>query len=540
MEYKKCSSVYGACALIVISLSGCGSSSESGSSPVTDKPGVVVPPVAVEPPSVEPPPVEPPVVEPPPVVKPVPEMTALHQQVEHYIDNTTQWFTDQQLDCTVEVEQRHALCEPVLVKFSDGHFSQQRVDSKQTILVLDTGMALQSVLRYRSRIRATYRYDAQTQRFVEGDPSIAISGVGKKLLSELDQFTFTAPEQTEPRPGFVPAAWLADLAKIYTSKVPDDAVDYESQVPHVSHGTMVLGYLAEHNPKAEFVLLDTGQFLPFALHKDLVCDKAVNALLAKMQTAADSLTSDVIQQHGVEFINFSGGYTQGHVRNIFNKHCEGQLTEQEGKALLLAAKPIYDAMFAAPNTLGVQSGIRKIKGANEHSHALDALSYPHRTTVYTYTSAQQDTPLDISGQANWRSVLNDYAEQFEGHDFIDLFVNFGIGGWLNPEANNSTPKMQSDVFGMRYAPERELHASWAAPVVTSYAVYIQSVQRQQDENWAFSPAFIKAQMMPSLCPAKPDDTDKIKAYVRQSEACRIQDPLKFRADELNRLKYLDF
>ncbi|MBQ4847587.1 hypothetical protein [Pseudoalteromonas sp. MMG005] len=521
-----------------IFLFGCGSSSDNElpQPPVAELPDPVVPPTDPVVPPTDPvvPPTDPVVPPEPEPVDPMISLQALKTQSEGYISDKKQWFSDEAVDCNVGITEQHELCTVESISFSNGSFDEVRTDNKQTIMVLDAGMEFQAILRYRSRIKAYLKYDVQNKAFIESNPSIKVTKVGQQLMSQLDTFTFEDPNQNGAMvPGFIPAKWLEELAKVYTEKVPSDIFDPDTNMIYATHGTMVLGYLAEHIPKAEFVLVDTASFLPFLQHSDLMCNKDSNALLSYMQSAADSLKANAIDKYGVNFVNFSGGYTQDHVTNAFNNKCEGTLQSGEATSLLLAVKPVYDVMFSSTDVLGIQAGIR---GVDEVSSVLDTVAYDNRVRVASYTTVEQDSPLDNDGKVQWRDVFNNFKQHFGGHEHIDLYINFGIKGF-NSDVTNSTPKMISDVFGMRYASEWELHSSWAAPVATAYAVYQQSKLISEDEQWQFQPSDIIRNMIPLACMKKDDDVADVLNFIRDNGACRIQDPLKFKGDELNRLGF---
>ena len=137
-------------------------------------------------------------------------------------------------------------------------------------------------IRYRSRVKAIYRYDPTQHKFVSHNPGVSLSRTGKKILTELDQFELVLPNGSAV-PAFVPAAWLGDIAVVYREIVPDDNKDYLTGFPHSGHGTSVFNYLAEHNPKAEFVVIDTASFRPFAQHNMQVCSKDYAGFTAVME-----------------------------------------------------------------------------------------------------------------------------------------------------------------------------------------------------------------------------------------------------------------
>ncbi|MCF6438818.1 hypothetical protein L1077_05160 [Pseudoalteromonas luteoviolacea] len=452
---------------------------------------------------------------------------------DQYVADTVAWIQSENIQCAGEAP--HAMCETSVVKFSDGAFDQNRTDPRQTILVLDSAMDLHTVLRYRSRIKAHLEFDPQTNTFVEGDPEVAISKLGKKLLTELD--TFKDPETQGP--AFLASAWLRNLAVAYGSAAPGDTKDHITQQPHFSHGSKVLGYLTQHNPNAEFVVIDTATFLPYLQHQEAVCNKDSQTFKSYMQTAADSLTQDVIEQYGVEYINFSGGYNRYHVKQAWQRNeCSGNLSNYAASNMLLAMKPYYDAMFEAPGVLGFQAAVIN---ADNKDDALDVIDYPNRIRVQPYTSENVDTDVSPTGESGWQKVFKDFSNEFSGHDHIDMYVNFGYGR-TNFFNQNSTPKMTSDVFGMQYAADWALlSSSWSTPVAVSYAIHEQAKLYDETFQVGFAPALLKDQILPKTC----NDADGywyvygISAFMWKGDyMCRIQDPLKYRADQLNTLGYL--
>lgn len=458
---------------------------------------------------------------------------------QQYISDSINWMTEQNIACDL-AEQSHPMCDSVTVYFNDGNYDPQRTKSQQTILVLDYGMDLQTVLRYRSRVIATYKYDHQSQSFVADNPSVTISKLGKKLLTELDGFTYLNGETGYTESGFLPAAWLGELAAKYVSIAKHDKYDHITGKPHFSHGTKVFGYLAQHNPDAEFVIVDTESFSPFINHKDAFCSRDIEALHSKMQRAANSLRADVIEQHGVEYINYSGGFERTDVRNAWSSSsCNGQLSNSTATEFVKSIKPIYDVLFNTHGVLGLHAGAI---GASSSENPLDVTEYPNRVRVMSYTTGPVDTNITATGDLNWQQVFVDHTSEFSGDKYIDLFVNFGYGRsdfW----EQNSTPKMASDVYGMRYGADWEFpSSSWATPIATSYAIATQTqLELDRQITW-FDPALLKQTLLPNQC----FDNGgyfinfKLSQFIRDGEGvCRIQDPLKHRIDELNRQQYLN-
>ncbi|WP_125779512.1 hypothetical protein [Pseudoalteromonas rubra] len=453
---------------------------------------------------------------------------------DHYVLDRVSLIENEGVQCGVDAS--HSFCDTVTVKFSDGAYQRERTDQRQTVLVLDSGMNLHSVLRYRSRIRAHLVYDPQSNTFVESDPEVAISRLGQKLLSELD--TFVDPNTQQP--AFLPSAWLRDLALAYGRAAPGDMQDHRTQISHFSHGSKVLGYLTQHNPDAEFVLIDTASFLPFLQHKDVICRQDNATLSDYMKVAAGSLQQDVIERYEVEYVNYSGGFTRSHVHHAWNSNgCEGSLSNAQAKSLLNTLDPVYQQLFDSPNVLGIQAGKRHAASGED---ALDVKDYANRIRVQPYTTEAVNTDISHTGETGWEAVYKDFKAEFAGHDHIDMYVNFGYGR-VNYFNQNSTPKMTSDVFGMQYAADWALLASsWAAPIVTSLAIDTQTKLYNETLGAAFDPAKLKTKLLPDRCGSAAREYRQVSGigeFIRAGDnTCRIQDPLKNRADQLNSQGYL--
>lgn len=453
---------------------------------------------------------------------------------DKYVSQTVDWINQQGINCG---QNQHPMCETISVSFNEGRYDPNRVDHRQTILILDSGMELSSVLRYRSRIKAHYSYDPSSKSFIQSNPSVAISQLGKKLLSELDGFYYLDPRTQRDQPGFLASAWLRDLALAYGSAAPSDNFDHITGVAHFSHGSKVIGYLAQHNPLAEFVLVDTATFLPLLQHNQLVCQKNNRELKDYMQQAASSLRN-ILNNNGVEYINFSGGFTRSHVHQAWQRNgCSETLSNNRATKLLRSLEPIYDVLFNSPNILGVHSGKRD---TNNSEDALDVTDYVNRIRAYPYTTETVNTQISDNGQFGWQRVFNDFRGEFQGGQSIDMYVNFGYGR-ANFSNRNQTPKMTSDVFGMQYAPDWALlSSSWAAPIVTSYAINTQNKIYQNNPSASFNAVELKNKLLSFSCfNADNFFSFDLDGFIREGEGmCRIHDPLKNRSDELNRLGYL--
>ncbi|KZN52995.1 hypothetical protein [Pseudoalteromonas luteoviolacea] len=478
---------------------------------------------------------------PPSDLEPLELLELIETQSKQYVLDSVRWIEEQQIDCT-EQAQAHEMCDVQRVSFSDGQFEQSRTKQTQTILVLDYGMDFHSVLRYRSRVKSTYKYNPQSNSFVIDDPYIHTSKLGVKLLGEVNRFSITDERFTQPQPTFVPAAWLTELSNKYRAVVPQDRYDRETNQAIYSHGVQVFGYLAQHNPQAEFVVIDTSTFTPFLNYKDALCNNDLATFSANMRTAASSLTAEVIEQYGVEFINYSGGFTLESVEQALLQHgCQDALNAEQRNQFYMAIKPVYDALFDAPNTLAFHAGN---EFAAQSGDALDLIDYPNRIRVSYYSTKDKDTDLAPYGQSGWEKVFVDHQAYFNGSSSIDLFINLGysplVGG--AEQVTNSTPKMSPNTIGMSYVVDwNHYSSSWTTPVATSYAIHEQEKIAASSGDDLLDPQRLKSKLLAYDCLSATEHVDHegLLAFIASSNGlCKIQDPLRHKADELNRMGYL--
>ncbi|PAY01792.1 hypothetical protein CKO50_08560 [Pseudoalteromonas sp. HM-SA03] len=499
-------------------VSGCGGGSDSND-PIPDP--------------IKPPP-DPVIVEPDPSVF----MDVIEQQGKQYVSDAIEVIISQDINCT-DTTATHEMCDIVNVKFNDGVFDQSRTKSSQTLLVLDYGMDFHTALRYRSRVKAAFKYDPQSKTFIADNPEVNLSKLGVKLLTEVNQFTFTDEKFDSPQPAFLPAAWLSDLAIKYRAVVPDDKADRVTKRNFNSHGTKVFGYLAQHNPETEFVAIDTESFSPFIQHKNALCARDIGEFSSYMTSAASSLTADIIEANEVEFINYSGGFTQQDVYIAWEQNqCTGELSNEKAAEFLYALKPVYEALFNSPRALAFHAGNTDAVTSKDE---LDLMPFSNRVRVYQYSTSAKNTTIQPFGKSEWQQVYVEQPDSFVGNESIDLYINVGYDPY-DSTAKNSTPKMEPDVLGMRYGVEQALYgSSWTTPIATSYAINEQVKLATETGVSTFDPQVLKTRLLPDSCNDSGgyQGNETLAKFIEQGQGmCRIQDPLRHRADELNRIGYL--
>lgn len=287
---------------------------------------------------------------PPPVTGPVEiDIPALRRQVEAFV--AEQKPRIEAVDC------RHSQagpCEPVQdIRFSQGQARPEKLRADQTILLIDGGIGHAATLRYRSRMLGYYRVSEATGLVEPHDPVIAQTPRwGAELLRAIDGFQYRDAAGRQ-RPSYVPAAWLSPLGPLMAGHRDFAMGD------RIAHGNMVLSQLVEANPQAGFVVLDP---IPIntvmRAHKASVCAKDWAALEQGVQRMVQSLNT-VLQRHGVDYVNLSGGLDTSNLPDSWAAlACGGTLEAAEAQALIMAFRPLYAALFENPGMLSVQASRR--------------------------------------------------------------------------------------------------------------------------------------------------------------------------------------
>ncbi|WDE10550.1 hypothetical protein [Thalassomonas haliotis] len=421
-------------------------------------------------------------------------------------------------------------CNDVTVKFSDGEFDATKLDDKQTILIMDTHLEFSSVLRYRSRIKAALRQmesGSYEKNHINGyDPSFTVPKVVRDTLKEIDLFT-NDNNETE----FVPALWLKELYSTFQT-----VYSYDNYYQYIGHGNTPLLYLLEHNPKAELVIAPFPDF--FGKRADLFCfpqsteagqtSTNLQRLNAVVTEAADNFKREMITGLGIDYINFSGGYTLETLQTDWQNQCNNALPDHNTqKALLDTMRPFYQVLFNSDGVFAFQATDVNMDADN---NALDIdTSFVNRMLVGDFTTLASNLPDD--------GVIVDTPPSLESNrsnskKWIDVFVNFGIG-LSRPFPYNESPVMETDPLGLDSYPITSMQPSWAAPVALSRAIHIKNTEFP-GEDLSYVIDDIKEKMIPADCYYSWSDW----RWREYRGSCKMQDPLKHRQHEVYRLNYL--
>jgi hypothetical protein len=408
------------------------------------------------------------------------------------------------------------------LRFSQGQALPARLRADQTILLIDSGVAHAATLRYRARMLGYYRVSDRTGLVEPHDPVIpATPRWGAELLRALDGFHYR-DAAGQQRPAHVPAAWLSELQPLLRG--PRDF----AMLDRVAHGNMVLAQLVEASPQAGFVVLDP---MPFdallRAHRAAVCAKDWAALEQGVQRMAQSLRT-VMQAHGVDYVNLSGGLDSSNLPDSWAPlACNGALTAADAQGLMLAFRPLYATLFDAPDALGVQAAGVALTAA---SHPLETMPMSHRVLVSFFHPGATQLPADGITGAQRPAVLEPNADD---RRWVDVFLSTGMQDGNFPPVVNTAPPLTTDaVYGLDLRPLSHATTSWSAPQAVNRLIHL------------------KRQLAPDMAPELPLDAalmQRMKSALTppgctwaadDGGRCKLQDPAWHRQQEQFRQGWL--
>ncbi|MCX2861527.1 hypothetical protein OOZ63_06700 [Paucibacter sp. PLA-PC-4] len=467
-----------------------------------------------EPPSPPPPP--PP---PPPVTDPVGiDKALLRQQVEVFV--AEQRAKIEPINCS---QSQTGPCEQLKdIRFSQGQALPVKLRADQTILLIDDGIGHAATLRYRSRMLGYYRVSESSGLVEPHDPVIpSTPRWGAELLRAIDGFQYR-DASGQQRPSFVPADWLRALRPLLSGHRDFAMVD------RVPHGNMVLAQLVEANPQAGFVVLDP---IPIntvmQAHRASACAKDWAALELGVRQMAQSLNT-VLQRHGVDYVNLSGGLDTSNLPDSWAAlACGSALSAGDAQGLIMAFRPLYSALFESPGVLGVQAAGVMLSPT---SHPLEVLPLANRVRVSLFHPATAQLPADGVTGAQRPAVLEPNADD---RRWIDVFISTGMmDGNFPPRVNAAPPLITDSVYGLDLGPLFHATTSWLAPQALNRLIHLkQQLAPTMAPEAPLDAALIqrmKDALTPMGCSWAPEDGGR----------CKLQDPAWHRQQELFRQGWL--
>jgi len=415
------------------------------------------------------------------------------------------------LDC--HASNSSSACDTVIVDFATEARPARESRSEQVILIIDDqGLEFPAVSRYRSRVLQAVRLNNTTGLYEHYSPQVVMPRFVRDLFTHIDTFA-----GSDNQPTFIPAVWLRQLSQ-GVSNINSDFSDIYA----VNHGDMPFLYLLEHNPEARFVIAQTPTF--FTAFKAEFCAADSSALRAKIATAAAMFKDNVLDQYGVRYVSYSGGFSLATLRNRWTSLCQTLIPEASLPALLDALRPFYEVLFNTEGVMGFQaSGINM----SIEEYPLDTdVHFHNRVRVGDYTNLDSQLPED--GVIGHREPPALIASRQNSRRWIDLLINFGIEP-VRPWQPNQTALAETNILGLDSYPITSIQPSWATPVALSQAIYIKNIQYPDDPLTDAVIIAIKDQLTPMGCTFYPEDEGR----------CKVQDPLLHRQQELFRLNYID-
>ncbi len=446
-----------------------------------------------------------------PVADPIAQQDPADEAQWHF----QQWLPSQ-LDWLAQQQCQDPSCDKVPVSFNQGQFEPETTRADQTILILDTdGMDFMATLPYRHRVRAYLEFDAALGYFAGRQPEVEVPAYLQQLYQRLTQFRHSNAANK-----FTPAAWLAPLQKQINRLSPYAAL------PYTGHGSIALGYLAEHNPEAEFVLTLLPDFA--SLYRTEFCAADIASFRDKISQASAHFRQQVLMQYGVEWINFSAGFDlQRTIQMSAQRLCQTPLTWQQQQQLLQAFQPFYQMLFTHPTALAVQAGVVNY---SSDQHALDVLPFAHRIRAGFYNTGTQLSSLMPDGQPKAGQalpVLPGY--QANSLAVLDVLINFSFRGVGSRCVSGRYSYMIPTDFGMAYEALCSQQTSWAAPLVLSRLIELKVGQFPYLSAGPQLFTELKHLLTPQLC--------------QQNEPaglqpCKLQDPLQYQQHQVFSMGFL--
>ncbi len=413
-------------------------------------------------------------------------------------------------------------CARTSVQFSDGRFVAEKHDDNQTIMVLDFGMQFAATLRYRSRVRGYYEIDPQSGLLRASNPRFDdLPRWGVDLLQGLDNFVYRytdAGGAAKEMPAFISAGWLrTDLNPLLRGE------KNFAGTHGATHGMTVLGPLLEYNPRASFVLVEFPSLAQtFA---DSFCGKDYARLQQRIRDHAEAMRRDVMQVHGVDFINVSGGIWHESIRTAWRTAgCAGTLSDADVHRFLKAYLPWFEVLFETPGVLGVQAGAG---GMDEQNFWLDTLELRNRVRVGSFEAFDSGLPANgvVGRQA---PVAQPHPWQNGSRQWLDVFINAGYDDDDRRKLNSSPPLYADTEYGTRLGGFGHAHTSWLAPIALSRLIHLRmSSMAGEPQNDALIQR-LKQALTPEGCSYEPRDRG----------LCKLQDPAWHKQQEIFRLGYL--
>ncbi len=345
---------------------------------------------------------------------------------------------------------------------------------RRRILLIDKGFASATMTGYRNRILELYT-TSESMSLLPYRPSLNMPESLDKVFEAIKNYdSFISVEK---------------FKQFQTDKILNliRQISFE-----IGHGYFIGGFLLEHNPEAQFVVLEKGEeswlYSPAA-----VCDQLLDAneqvqaqALSLIQQRFDQYfqsIQEIVNHHQIDYINASWGASRSAVSQVINRSCGAMPVQSLVSEILLIdhqfmqqlAEISYVELDAIEQQVVlVQAGAAGNSGVLYEGHpdfpADCDSSMTNRIRVSGFMYAGTDIPVD--GASDHSALSHSNRQRW---DCIDTYLPLGqyYEGVTSKIRDRSMRQIyhgfwQSDVFPTYTSP------SMAAPVVLSGLNYHQS------------------------------------------------------------------
>jgi hypothetical protein len=369
--------------------------------------------------------------------------------------------------------QKQGNCQNVDVKFENKPFEAKDLEKNPVIMVIDSGPSLSAVARYGSRVLNWYTLGEESGRLDEIEPAFQLPLQAKTILSDL----------LDKAPYLIAAQETQSFSKEFSkrfSKINDSEAG--------SHLKIVFNILAEYAPNARFVIVDLPPLAPFKRSELCRFDESDSI---KARTSLANFNSDIAtigKNYGVDFINFSAGYTIQSVGAALRLYCEGPQSDEKIKKVTDLYTEMVKGMSSVEESVLVQANFasRWPLGKNDSNAPSDCISLENRIRVgYVETAHSQLGPFGVvppTGGPFSRLAIPEV--QNNAWECTDLYLNSGLSvDTLQDDRIPGETPLKYGAYGIDFRPLRfEMASSWAAPLATAHLVWIQQKAIQEGKG----------------------------------------------------------
>lgn len=332
----------------------------------------------------------------------------------------------------------------------------------QRILLIDEGMHRLAFTRYKRRVLD----------FVESDSFGSMVTVTTRLKMHRGERLISSEVIGEGNP-YMPARKLNGLSRFSTlaKKFPNFTI--------LGHGTPIFGILAEHNPKAEFVVAQLSNLIaePFLSHFCSPSEDSLKQIESLYNNASQTLL-ELVRKYDINFIQYAGDATFDAFSSQFTEACKAipnlQKADWISRIQNAHLKYYFQPFTSVPGVILVQAGASapyKLK-EGDRNFLMDCASLPNRLRVGSLNMLAPELPIEGSNNYELLSVRQRNAEVC-----VDIFINSGVNSdWYKTDRLSDWQAAPHAIkftdYGMVEHVYMGLTPSWASPVALSYLIYL--------------------------------------------------------------------